>query len=96
MKVHNFHHLNQFTLQDWKTIYFQSYDSMICKIDFINQIIELWSNWDYSKTTSKHLYMFFDEFMGFYPNKKIIQRMIDEWKLQSWLSVYTVKYNEDL
>ena len=35
MKIKNFYHLNQFVLEDSKSNidYFQSYQSMICKVD---------------------------------------------------------------
>ena len=102
MKVQNFHHLNQFVLHDWKKTYFQSYDSMICKVDDSLHTIEFWRDWDYSKTTSKHLYMFLDEYTDLWIlNKKQIQKMIDEWKTANWINrywtiEYTVLYNEYL
>lgn len=47
---------NQFVIRTKKATYFQSYQSVVCKLDGINIILS--NNWDYSKTTSKHLYMF--------------------------------------
>ena len=47
---------NQFVIKTKKATYFQSYDSIICKLDGIDIILSM--NWDYSKTTMKHLYMF--------------------------------------
>lgn len=47
---------NQFVIRTKKATYFQSYRSVVCKLDGINIILS--NNWDYSKTTSKHLYMF--------------------------------------
>ena len=47
---------NQFIIKTKKAIYFQSYNSVVCKLDGINIVLS--SNWDYSNTTRKHLYMF--------------------------------------
>ena len=54
---------NQFILQDLdnNVIYFQSYESLICKIEN-DYKITLYNDFDYSKTTSKYLHQFLDEF----------------------------------
>ena len=48
---------NQFIIRTPKAIYFQSYRSVVAKIDKNNKVI-LSENWDYSHTTLKHLYNF--------------------------------------
>lgn len=54
---------NQFILQDLdnNVIYFQSYESLICKIEN-DYKITLYNNFDYSRTTSKYLHQFLDNF----------------------------------
>ena len=54
---------NQFILQDLdnNVIYFQSYESLICKIEN-DYKITLYGKFDYSKTTSKYLHQFLNEF----------------------------------
>lgn len=47
---------NQFIIKTKKATYFQSYDSIVCKLDGINIVLS--TDWEYSKTTMKHLYMF--------------------------------------
>ncbi len=47
---------NQFVINTSKATYFQSYNSVVCKLDGLN--ITLSTDWDYSNTTMKHLYMF--------------------------------------
>jgi hypothetical protein len=47
---------NQFVIRTPKATYFQSYNSVVCKLDGINVVLSL--NWDYSNTTRKHLYIF--------------------------------------
>ena len=48
---------NQFIIRTPKAIYFQSYQSVVAKIDKNSNLI-LSENWDYSNTTRKHLYIF--------------------------------------
>lgn len=47
---------NQFIIKTEKATYFQSYDSVVCKLDGNNIVLSY--DWDYSNTTRKHLYMF--------------------------------------
>lgn len=56
MKVQQFYNKNQFVITDGTTIVFQSYDSTIAQIK--NGVLVLGEDWDYSKTTLKHLYLF--------------------------------------
>ena len=54
---------NQFILKDLNNnaIYFQSYESLICKIEN-DYKITLYNDFDYSKTTSKYLHQFLNDF----------------------------------
>lgn len=47
---------NQFVIKTKKATYFQSYDSVVCKLDGINIVLSM--DWEYSNTTRKHLYIF--------------------------------------
>ena len=47
---------NQFVIANNGAVYFQSYSTMIAKVE--DGKLTLSSYWDYSKTTSKHLYIF--------------------------------------
>ena len=51
---------NQFVITTDSGIYFQSYDSMICK--YYNGRVYLTPKWDYSATTRKHLYIFLHDY----------------------------------
>jgi hypothetical protein len=58
---------------------FQSYDSIVCIIDYKDKIITFGKDYAYSKTTLKYLY----EFLTVYfcvdnYNKKYIQKMIKD------------------
>lgn len=49
--------VNQFVINTPKAVYFQSYGSVVAKIDRKGSLI-LSNDWDYSNTTRKHLYIF--------------------------------------
>ena len=50
---------NQFVINKNGIVYFQSYESPICRIE--NNKVTLTSDWDYSNTTRKHLYIFLEQ-----------------------------------
>lgn len=58
MKVKQLENKNQFLMEDEKQSIFQSYDSIIAIYDKENHILTFGCDWDYSKTTLKHLYIF--------------------------------------
>lgn len=59
-KVEQFHNKNQFLIYGPEQIIFQSYNSTIAIIK--DGALMLGPDWDYSKTTLKHLYLFLDEY----------------------------------
>ena len=63
MKVEQFLNRNQFHLWDDTNDTFQSYQSLICNIRKDCEEVILGGDWDYSTTTSKHLYAFLDEYL---------------------------------
>ncbi len=88
MKVEQFYNKNQFVIKGNNgEIFFQSYDSMIARIDE-KQKLTLGSDWNYSNTTRKHLYLFLSDYLYnnhiesrlmYCKNKSTeIQKMIDE------------------
>lgn len=54
---------NQYLINNGNEYIFQSYDSIICKVDFDNNIIVFGRDWEYSNTTMKYLKRFL-EFIG--------------------------------
>jgi len=84
MKVKQFYNENQFIIESTEKTVFQSYDSTIAVVE--GQSLTLGKDWDYSKTTLKHLYKFMYEYayhhyrmVMFSGNKrKEIQRLIDD------------------
>lgn len=90
MKVEQFYNKNQFHLWDIKKPidFLQSYNSLVVKIEHktikntTKRIITLGRDWDYSTTTSKHVYLFLEEygnisFYGITNKRKYIQQLID-------------------
>lgn len=57
-KVRQLENRNQFIMEDDKKTIFQSYDSIIAVFDKEKRDITLGCDWDYSRTTLKHLYIF--------------------------------------
>ena len=78
MRIQNFEHKNQFVITDRGNIFFQSYKSLIAKIDRDNKVT-LYKDWGYSKTTMKHLYSFLREYSSIdtkYLYKQGIEKLI--------------------
>ena len=61
MKVEQFYNKNQFHLYGAGINILQSYDSTVVSINN-NGTITLGRDWDYSTTTSKHVYLFLEEY----------------------------------
>jgi len=92
MKVRQLENKNQFVMEDNKKAIFQSYESIIAEYDKEQDILTLGIDWDYSKTTTKHLYIFLEEIIPRYSQlhedvssallttnkKKAIQTLINE------------------
>lgn len=62
--------VNQFVIDTKKATFFQSYQSVVCKIDNSTRKVTLSSHWDYSVTTSKYLYKFLRDNGIYVYNKK--------------------------
>ena len=74
---------NQFVVVTDKGTYFQSYDTIIAFVPNNSDDIVLSEDWEYSKTTSKHLYIFLRDYTRFYANqRKDILRGIKDGKLK--------------
>lgn len=53
---------NQFVIMEMTTTVFQSYESTIAHIDGSSRIITIGRDWNYSRTTAKHLYEFMRQY----------------------------------
>lgn len=68
--------VNQFVISTENAIYFQSYRSVVCRIDRKTKQVVLSSHWDYSTTTSKYLYKFLRDNGIYVERKKDVQSKI--------------------
>lgn len=74
---------NQFVVETDKGRYFQSYDTIIAFVPYNSYDIVLSNDWENSKSTSKHLYIFLRDYTRFYANqRKDILRGIKDGKLK--------------
>ena len=102
MKIYNvLGHANQFcvetdTAKERKSD-FVSYNSHCVSIDRNKKIIVFWKDWNYSKTTRKHLYAFFND-LGLYNlcDKKSVLQAIQTWIYNTPYTQYKVAENYDL
>lgn len=92
MKVEQFYNKNQFHLydythEDYNKDILQSYDSTVVSIESNNtdyqKVIILGIDWDYSTTTSKHVYLFLEEygninFYGIKNKRAYVNKLISE------------------
>lgn len=75
MKVEQFYNKNQFIIFGGDAmVTFQSYNSIIANIDN-RGTLNLGNDWDYSKTTLKHLYLFLDDYK--YMTQDYTKKLID-------------------
>lgn len=96
-KVEQLYNLNQFVIRNEIETIFQSYNSTIAIINRHEKTLTLWTDYDYSKTTSKHLKLFLNDYLHFYyETKKQLEKAIKDWFLNVWYETYKVIYDENL
>jgi len=102
MRVQNFYNKNQFIIEDDDSnVTFQSYDSEIANIK--DGVLTLHTNWDYSHTTQKYLYMFLGEYAYKIHNLELRSVIINTMKycdnkrqhLQTLIDKKFINYVED-
>ena len=84
MKVKQFYNKNQFIIESENATYFQSYESTCAKVE--GEALTLGSDWNYSATTRKHLYLFLKNYcyniykmiVNSNNKSKSIQKLIDK------------------
>ena len=108
MKVEQFLNRNQFHLYEVDRDILQSYNSKVVEITNYRgcyQCITLGRDWDYSTTTSKHVYAFLDEYSkiriyGVTNKRKYIRDLIEEYKKdrEEFLNKhnYAIVYDENM
>ena len=77
---------NQFVIETKKGSFFQSYSSLVAKVDN-KGVVTLSQWWDYSNTTRKYLYQFLKEHGYYNLNSKAVRKLIKDKEF---------KYKEDI
>lgn len=78
MKVEQFYNKNQFIIFGGDAVVtFQSYQSTIANFDK-NGTLNIFEDWNYSKTTLKYLYLFLEDYKNFASDftKKLIDKVL--------------------
>ena len=88
---------NQTILENDKTIKFFSYNTLIATINKTrkNDNLQFTSKWDYSKTTTKYLYQFLNEYKNQIANniyKKVVDALDSTNKKSSFKNLIANKY----
>ena len=98
MNVKQFKGKNQFIITSEKEIVFQSYDSVIAKIDKTKGTndLTLGKNWKYSKTTLKHLYIFLNDYYYMTVYSKIENSKNKRAEIQKMIDNGFIKYDEEI
>lgn len=86
MLVSQFYNKNQFQIDLGEKIVLQSYESVVAVYDYRTRVLTLGSDWDYSNTTRKHVYMFMWEKAGIdlsmtSNKRKYVQKLIDNGEI---------------
>ena len=96
MKVEQLENKNQFIIYTGDTRIFQSYNSVVA-IYKNGEGLTLGRDWDYSKTTLKHLYIFLDKYVYCDVWENSIKYCNNKRKaLQEAINKSLIKYEEDL
>ena len=73
---------NQFVITDNGNVYFQSYTTLIAKVNNNGHVTLNESYWDYSRTTSKYLYQFLRRYTALkIDGKNDVLKYISEGKI---------------
>lgn len=94
MKVYQFYNKNQFIIYGDNKIIFQSYDSTIAIIQ--NGKLVVGRNWDYSKTTSKHFYLFLQQYYNTRIINEALQKSNKRKAIQNLIDNELIIYDENL
>lgn len=84
---------NQFVIHNENYYYFQSYESLIATYDIITKELTLYKDWNYSKTTLKHLYIFINNYTNADLSNKICNATNKKSKIESLIKKGLIKVN---
>lgn len=93
LKVTQLQNKNQFIIRTNEAVYFQSYNSLCAKVT--NEEVIFGIDWDYSKTTLKHLYIFLN-YCCYRIYSKIENSKNKKRELQKMIEAGIIKYDKNM
>lgn len=96
LKVKNFYNKNQFVIEEGERIIFQSYESIIAIYESRSQSLTLGRDWAYSRTTTKHLYLFINDYVYNKEIEEVNNRTNKREYIQKLIDNGIIKYDENL
>lgn len=96
LKVKNFYNKNQFVIEERERIIFQSYESIVAIYESKSQSLILGRDWDYSRTTTKHLYLFINDYVCNKEIEEVKNRTNKREYIQKLINNGIIKYDENL
>ncbi len=96
LKVKNFYNKNQFVIEERERIIFQSYESIVAIYESRSQLLILGRDWDYSRTTTKHLYLFINDYVCNKEIEEVNNRTNKREYIQKLIDNGIIKYDENL
>lgn len=77
IRAYQFLHNNQLVIEYDNAYYLQSYQSLVVCITKKDLKVLLGEDWNYSKTTLRHVYAFIEEYTGHRPTRK---ELMTKWE----------------
>lgn len=96
LKVENFYNKNQFLIREGSKVILQSYNSVVAIWNFESQDLILGYDWDYSTTTSKHVYLFIKDFVNNEEIEKVNEKANKREYINKLIKKNIIKYDEKL
>lgn len=84
---------NQFEIYDNGKVYFQSYESLIAEVEIGGSVV-LGRDWDYSRTTMKHLNTFLRNHA--YSLFKCVDYEVNAKNIRKLIANGTIQYNAEM
>lgn len=96
LKVENFYNKNQFLIREGEKLILQSYNSIVAIWDNEKQTLVLGKDWDYSRTTTKHIYLFIYDFVRNSKIKEVNEKTNKRDFINKLIKENIIKYDKKL
>lgn len=96
LKVENFYNKNQFLIREGEKLILQSYNSIVAIWDNEKQTLVLGKDWGYSRTTTKHIYLFIYDFVRNSKIKEVNEKTNKRDFINKLIKENIIKYDKNL